>query len=129
MQEYSPGLTQIWGTSLWMDFESAAAENTHDRNPAQLNLEGEGLKHALEQLGAEIRYTLQWSLRQGAPCLDRLQSVQSRFEVAIRSSVEIEVGKLSTQALRPLFMWVAPASLGLIGAGLWIGFTNSGIGL
>lgn len=101
----APGLALEWGQSVWDQ------KPVKQREPAQA---------ILIQAGADLRKAVQVSLMEGRPCLDRVEAVLSGLKSEMRAQVDRELSLLATRALKPLFICVAPALLGLLAFGLLI---------
>jgi hypothetical protein len=98
-------LALAWGRSIW-----------EDRNHSSSN----GIETAMIAAGASIKKSVQISLMEGRPCTERVESALLSLRKEISSFIERELSLLSTRALKPLFVCVAPALLGLLIFGLWL---------
>jgi Na+/proline symporter len=109
----SPELALRWGYSV---FESGSKQGSGGgaqagASPAVL---------LIVDTGASIRKAIQVSLMEGRPCTDRVESLLLAFRQELRTLIDRELGLLATRALKPLFLFVAPSILGLLGLGVWL---------
>lgn len=100
-------LGRSWGYSVWKDSRRRAA------NP---------LAEILIEAGTSMRKAIQVSLMEGRPCAERIESVLQGLRRDVRSQMERELQLLGARALKPLFLCVAPALIGLLGSGLYLGW-------
>jgi hypothetical protein len=101
----SKELTLVWGHSVW----EIPSELPHGK-----------CEQIIGGAGHSIKKAIQISLMEGRGCADRVETAMSSLRSGIEAQVERELSLLATRALRPLFIFVAPAILGLLGAGIWI---------
>jgi hypothetical protein len=99
------GLAELWGHQLYADLPDTSGE------------QGRAL---FREFGEAIRRSVQTSVMEGRPCAERVEQVVESFRKQWRDQVERELGLLGTRALKPLFVCVAPALLGLLGLGMAI---------
>ncbi len=99
------GLAEVWGYQLYSDLPDLPQE----MQPV-----------LFRECGEAIRRSVQTSLMEGRPCAERVEQVVESFRKQWRDQVERELGLLGTRALKPLFVCVAPALLGLLGLGMAI---------
>jgi len=71
-------------------------------------------------LGKKIQASIHISLIEGTPCLDRIENLFMQTISEFEYTVQNEISLLSTQTLKPLFIFIAPSVLGLIGFGLYL---------
>jgi hypothetical protein len=109
VEKEAKGLGALWGHSIW---ERAAGAKfgaplsaTRKLTPAfeVLASAGEGIKKAV-----------QVSLMDGRPCAERVETALLSLRGDWESLVERELGLLATRTLKPLFLCVAPALIGLL---------------
>ncbi|MFN7684241.1 MAG: hypothetical protein ACK5QT_02390 [Oligoflexia bacterium] len=103
-------LVLCWGADFW--------------SPRPLGELSTGMKGVLEQWGQQLREALQRSVVEGRPCAERLESSLVSLKQDWMARVERELGLLGTRALQPLFLLVAPAVLGVLGLGVFLGVTS-----
>jgi hypothetical protein len=105
-----PGLATLWGVQVWDPFESPETKPNGD------------CERIMMSLGVELRRSIQTSLIEGRGCLDRLDSIHQASMVELRMKVRHELNLLPNQCLKPLFVFVFPGVLLLLGGGLWFSF-------
>lgn len=114
----APALAFAWGHSIWKS--PPVSLNASGRVSCSLNL----AETILAGAGESIRKAVQISLMEGRPCAERVESVLSSVHHDIRARIDTELSLLSTRALKPLFIFVAPGIFVLLGAGLYLCFEN-----
>lgn len=92
-------LAAAWGYSIW------------DSRPAHSSYP---VEQVILKAGDEIRKAVQVSLMEGRPCLDRVETALYGLKLNLKAQVDRELNLLATKALKPLFICVAPALLGLL---------------
>lgn len=97
-------LAELWGGTVW--------------HPVQESFQLGKPETILVSAGHSIRRTIRTSLNEGCPCLDRVDSVLRSLRSSFKSQVDRELSLVGTQALKPLFICVAPAILGLLFFGI-----------
>jgi hypothetical protein len=104
----APSLALLWGHSVW---KSAP-------------LDSNSITHATSRLfietGESLRRAVQVSLMEGRPCAERVEGALSSLSHELKARVEAELTLLSTRALKPLFLCVAPGIFLLLGAGFFL---------
>jgi hypothetical protein len=75
--------------------------------------------------GTSIRKVIQVSLMEGRPCTERVESALQALRQDISAQIERELSLLATRALKPLFCCVAPALLGFLAMGLYLGWVEA----
>lgn len=98
-------LVEAWGYSVW-DTPIALTKTPMERT--------------IVEAGSSIRKAVQVCLMEGRPCTERVETVLLALRQDIGTHVEKELTLLATRALKPLFICVAPALLGLLACGLWV---------
>lgn len=98
-------LAATWGYSIW--------------DIPNMKVKGRA-EQVIVQVGVSIRKAVQVSLMEGRPCSDRVESVLLAMRQDLKALRERELSLLGTRALKPLFVCVAPALMGLLFFGLWI---------
>ena len=107
----STELAAAWGHSAWSD-----------RTPA---LRGRGASaRLLLEFGPELRRAALAAAMEGRPCAERVESALEALGRDLEARVDQELGLLASRTLKPLFLCVAPSLLGLLGFGLWNGFSE-----
>ncbi len=101
----APSLALLWGHSVW---KSAPLDSSTVANPAS---------RLFVETGEALRRAVQVSLMEGRPCSDRVEAALSSLSHELKARVEAELTLLSTRALKPLFLCVAPGIFILLGAG------------
>ena len=99
----APELVEMWGAGLFAEGRQPRA------NPAELSY---------FRLGISMKRALQAGLLEGRGASERLETALDSVRVDFLASVHRETALLSTRALQPLFLFCAPAVIGLIGIGL-----------
>lgn len=108
----APGLASAWGASLWAPGRAI--------KPASPALD------ALSALGDSMRKALHVSLMEGRPCSERIEAALRALHSDLKALVERELQLVPVRALKPLFLCVAPALLGLLALGLYLSFAQAG---
>jgi hypothetical protein len=99
-------LVQAWGYSIW------------DQRSGPVN--ASSLEHAIIESGVAIKKAIQLSLMEGRPCLERVETALLMLRSEIKIKIERELSLLSTRALKPLFIFVAPGLLMLLVYGVFL---------
>ncbi len=81
----------------------------------------------LRELGHSVRQAMQLSAMEGRPCIERIETAMLAFRTRWTLQTGRELELLATRALQPLFLGVAPAILGMLGAAILIAW-NSALG-
>jgi hypothetical protein len=90
-------LVSAWKLQVWdPDF----------RTPSGIENESERL---ILGVGQEVRKSIQTSLLEGRPCVDRIESVHRAFQIDLRAIISRELNLLPNRCLKPLFIFVLPA--------------------
>jgi hypothetical protein len=100
-------LIPYWGGEFWM--------------PRPVCRFSAGTLGLLEQWGQLLRDSLQRSVLEGRPCSERLEASLASLRQEWDARVDRELALLGTRALKPLFLLVAPALLGLLALGVLAG--------
>jgi hypothetical protein len=126
LKQEAPELALRWGASVWSSggasssgVEPTAIEAHRAPLPARASA-----ARSLEELGSALRKAVQVSLMEGRPCTERVETALAALRQDLRSLTEQEQGLLGTRALKPLFVFVAPALLALLGFGLWLSWLH-----
>jgi hypothetical protein len=98
-------LSSLWGSSVWSSVLSSKSI---------------GLEKLILDLGVSIKKSIQVSLLEGRPCLKRLEDLMEAFRGELQSHIERELMLLPTRVLKPLFVFVAPSLMALLGLGFWL---------
>lgn len=106
MAGHAPALVQAWGAQVW--------------DPAAPAAGSPGARAQLLGLGPTLRQAIQVSLMEGKPCVERIEAVLRSLRAGLAACLEHELGRLPTQALKPLFVCVAPSMLGLLATGVYL---------
>ncbi len=107
-------LAVLWGAQVWDPF-------------VPRNFSGfSECERIMILLGVEVRRSIQTSLLEGRGCLDRLESVHKSSFEELKTRIRTELNLLPGRCLKPLFLFVFPAVLLLMGGSLWIFFKDSG---
>ena len=120
LSQEAPGLAGAWGFSLWQEPPSGAVGRA---------LESSDTGRVIIEFGASLRRALQASVMEGRPCAERVEAALAGLARDLRAQVEREMGLLSARAMKPLFVCVAPALLGLLFYGLYLSWQSMGITL
>lgn len=117
MSRTEPELALYWGASIWKS-APLISERTQDPSAS-----------LLIEAGGQIKKAVQQSLMEGRPCVDRVEAVLFALKQDLKSQVERELTLLGSRALKPLFICIAPALLGLLAFALflnWQEFASNG---
>ena len=98
-------LGTAWGPNVWQS--SRSGKNSK-------------MDQTILDAGYSIKKAIQVSLMEGRPCTERVEAALLALQQEMRAHIERELNLLSTRALKPLFVCVAPALLGLLFYGLWL---------
>jgi hypothetical protein len=109
-------LSLKWGHSLWTSPEQSEVSKAGMANP---------MEKTIINTGISIRRAIHLSLMEGRPCLERVETALQTQNQEIEVHIDKELSLLTTRALKPLFICVAPALFGLLGYGLWLVFVES----
>lgn len=110
LTEEAPDLSLLWGNSIW------------DSSPHLLKNRAEQI---LNSFGSSLKKAIHLSLMEGRPCTDRVESALMSLRQTMKAQVERELSLLSTRALKPLFICIAPALLGLLLFGIWLASSDA----
>ncbi len=113
----APALARAWGASAW----GTDGEPVSPRERAEASAGG----RLLLGFGGELRRALQASVLEGRPCSERTEAQLTALQRDLGAQVDRELTLLATRTLKPLFLCIAPALLGLIGAALLIAADDS----
>ena len=110
----APNLIPFWGADLWSE----------SRAP------GAGLERAAVSVldfGTVLRKAIQTSIYEGRGCTERIEAALEALRIELSCEVERQIQLLSTRALQPLFLCVAPSVLLLLIFAFWLSFESWGI--
>lgn len=108
----APELALEWGYSIWA---TEPKPNTSKVSHAA--------RKVLLELGSGLRKSVQTAILDGRPCMERVESSLTGCRQDLQALVDRELSLLPTRILKPLFVFVAPAILGLLAFGLYLAFT------
>ncbi|MBC7690474.1 MAG: hypothetical protein H7222_01785 [Methylotenera sp.] len=108
-------LSAEWGHSVW----------EHSKDSSHSNSSSSSTESVILHAGNSIRKAIQVSLMEGRPCTERVESALLALREDIAAQILRELALLATRALQPLFCCVAPALLGLLGFGLYLGWLEA----
>jgi hypothetical protein len=109
----APSLAMAWGHSVW---KSAPVPNASVSN---------GTSRLFLETGESLRRAVQVSLMEGRPCSERVEGALASLSHEIKARIEAELTLLSTRALKPLFLCVAPGVFILLGVGFFLCLLSS----
>lgn len=109
----APDLAEDWGFGLWNDTEPLTA-------PANTN-QSNKLGALIQDAGTQLRRTIQSSMLEGRPSLEALETTLMSIRSDISLCIDQELSLLGGRTLKPLFVCVAPAMLGLLFGALALG--------
>jgi hypothetical protein len=66
------------------------------------------------KIGSQVRSAIELSIFEGRPCLERIQSVNDGLLTELRARIQKEVELIPSRTLKPLFLCLAPALLGIL---------------
>lgn len=101
-------LAHAWGLLVW---------DTEFQKP---NLSLNDTERLMVSTGIEVKRSIQTSLVEGRPCLDRIESVQRAFQLDLKMMVSKELNLLPNRCLKPLFIFVLPSFLVLLGGSFFL---------
>jgi hypothetical protein len=110
LQKGAPELAERWGASVWREADGDGLVRGFGG--------GGGALQAMEEAGDSLRRAVQVSLMEGRPCTERVEVALQSLRQNLKSQVERELSLLSTRALKPLFLCVAPALFLLLAVGI-----------
>lgn len=116
----APELAEVWGSTVFAP-EAPGLARTSIVAKAGAGA-GPGAEALLAGIGLTLRRAIHASLMEGRPCSERVETTLESLRTDLRAAVERELTLLGTRSLKPLFLCVAPALLGMLGGGLAIGF-------
>lgn len=108
VQSLPDALALEWGHSVWQNFSSVAQPKA---NPAS---------QALVQCGRSIRTAVQIGVMEGRACQERVESILLGAHTELKACINTELERLATRVLLPLFIFVAPAILGLLSVAMYL---------
>jgi hypothetical protein len=107
-------LVPHWGADLWSDAPAGDARL-------------ETSARSIIALGGVLKKAIQASIFEGRGCSDRIESALEALRVELECEVERQMQLLSTRALKPLFLCVAPSVLLLLAIAFWLSWESWGI--
>jgi hypothetical protein len=117
LRSQSGAVADLWGTSVW-------SKGLEPKG-------GPAAREAISRAGTAVRKAIQCALLEGRPAGERIEAAGTALRAEIEAAVERELGLLATRGLKPLFLCVAPALLGLLGAAMamvWLSSGGGGLG-
>ena len=105
-------LVSAWKLQIW---------DTDFKIPISVQNESERL---IFGVGNEVRKSIQTSLLEGRPCMDRIESVHRAFQVDLRALISKELSLLPNRCLKPLFIFVLPSVMILMAGSFAISFQD-----
>lgn len=124
LSELASDLAFEWKASIWGDAKKTPAEKILESSAAQPNRFTIPAIRILIDAGEGLRKSVQISLMEGRSCTERAETVLLVLRQEMKALVDRELTLLSTKALKPLFIFVAPTLFGLLAFGLWLGWTQ-----
>ena len=107
----APELASAWGHTLWDSPQPI-------RSPSRA-------EQSMMSAGSSIRTAVQIGLMEGRPCIDRVETALEALRLDMKTHIERELNLLPTRALKPLFIFIAPALLGLLAFGILLASLGS----
>lgn len=101
-------LAHAWGLLVW---------DTEFQKP---NLSLNDAERLMISTGIEVKRSIQTSLVEGRPCLDRIESVQRSFQLDLKMHISKELNLLPNRCLTPLFTLVLPSFFVLLGGSFFL---------
>ncbi|MEN9723600.1 MAG: hypothetical protein RJB38_1586 [Pseudomonadota bacterium] len=102
LQRLAPDLLTAWGADLW----SPA--------PGLRSLASDSASRRIAEQGESLRRAIQASIYEGKGCAERIEASFAALQAELECEVERQIQLLSTRALKPLFLLVAPSVLLLL---------------
>ncbi len=106
----TPVLATGWGHTVWTDPTPVAASSAGA---------------AILASATALRRAVQASLMEGRPCAERAEAILAGLRQELKARTERELTLLPTRALKPLFIFVAPALFVLLGCALFLAWTGA----
>jgi hypothetical protein len=75
-------------------------------------------------LGQEVRKSIQTSLLEGRPCMDRIEAIHRSFQIDLHAFISRELNLLPNRCLKPLFIFVLPALMILMVGSFALSFSE-----
>ena len=110
----TPDLAAAWGNTVWEVPQVKYGEKYQG-----------GAEEVLITAGHSIRKAIQIATFEGRPCLERVEATLRGLSRSMKTQVDRELSLVGTYSLKPLFLCVAPALLGLLFFALWIAGLDS----
>jgi hypothetical protein len=104
-------LAEQWGFSVW---DICMVSSSY--RPAE---------RSLCAVGTAMKKAIQVSLMEGRPCLEKVETILAGLRSEMKVHVDRELTLLSTRALKPLFLCVAPGLFCLLFYSLWLVFMDT----
>jgi hypothetical protein len=117
----APELAIRWGHSLWQESVSRS-----DEVASKVAVSAE---EVMADVGGHLRKAVHASLMDGRPCAERVEAGLDAMRHDIRVRVESELAQLPNRTLRPLFVFVAPAVLGLVAFAFYLCWLQAAVDL
>ncbi len=114
LHRHAGTLVQHWGADLWSE-------------PPVADSRFEPAARSLIVLGGSLRKAIQASIYEGRGCAERIEAALEALRVELDCEVERQMQLLSTRALKPLFICVAPSVLLLLAMAFWLSWENWGL--
>ena len=105
LRAHSPSLSQLWGHQI------AVSESTSGQKA--------GVK-IVAQAGSALKKVIQFSWMEGKPVLERAESVATALRQDLKQEQERQLSLLPVKVLQPLFVFVAPSLVGLMGFAFYL---------
>jgi len=105
LENYVKELVLLWGSSIWQ-------LETPPQNC--------GKEKLFLNFGQSMKQIIQVSLLEGSPCLKRGEALIESLKSDFKLICDREISLVGTHALKPLFLCIAPALVGLLLGALWI---------
>ncbi|HTL12135.1 MAG TPA: hypothetical protein VL588_06590 [Bdellovibrionota bacterium] len=105
----TPGIENAWGASVWL---------------GEGRMSGGAAERALRSVPERLRAAIRVSLMEGVPCHARIESALDAFRRELDGICSRELARLPVRSLQPLFIFQAPALLGLVAAALCLALVD-----
>mgnify|MGYP007063368072 CR=1 FL=1 len=107
---------QVWGQSVWSEKEHHISK--------QKNKIDTTIVFVIKEMVKAFKKSIHLSLMDGSPCIEKIESALEVVAKEIKIQTEKEVSLLSSRALKPLFICVAPALMGLLIFGIYLNLVD-----
>ncbi|MFZ9596726.1 MAG: hypothetical protein ACO3A2_11715 [Bdellovibrionia bacterium] len=127
--EQEAELSRAWGPSIWSEAAQSSPSSWALGSLFQKPVTVSSAERIMLEAGHSMKFAIRLGVMEGRPCLDRIEAALLGARQELKARVDEEIELTSSRALKPLFLLVAPALLGLIGLALWLALEEVGFEL